>query len=480
MASIVKRKNKYSVIYSYTDEHGEKRQKWETWGTAKEAKKRKAEIELKQANGSFVRPTLKTVSDLMYDFVELYGISKWALSTFAAKKSLIDNYINPIIGDVKLSEITPRMMDGYYKKLLKVKRVDRNGKGEAEEYVSPRNILEVHKVLNCAFNQAVRWECMEHNPAAKASLPHYEKKSRAIWTADDLFHALEVCEDDRLSLAINLAFSCSLRLGEMVGLTWDCVDISEQSIKNNNASIYVEKELLRVSKDALQKLENRDVLRIFPAVFSSNSTALVLKKPKTQTSIRRIWLPTTVAEMLVAWKAQQDEMKEYLGGEHLDFGMVIAQPNGRPLEGQIISRAFNELIRANELPDVVFHSLRHSSTTYKLKLNHGDMKAVQGDTGHAQLKMVSDVYSHILDEDRRYNAAKFEEAFYHKQDAQESNASKDAPLSSDTTNATEKETPSGDTLKLIELLNSSPELASELLRMMNKSGASTLASISNN
>jgi integrase len=148
------------------------------------------------------------------------------------------------------------------------------------------------------------------------------------------------------------------------------------------------------------------------------------EKPKTQTSIRRIWLPTTVAEMLVAWKAQQDEMKEYLGGEYLDFGMVIAQPNGRPLEGQIISRAFNELIRANELPDVVFHSLRHSSTTYKLKLNHGDMKAVQGDTGHAQLKMVSDVYSHILDEDRRYNAAKFEEAFYHKQDAQESNASK--------------------------------------------------------
>ena len=29
MASIVKRKNKYSVVYSYTDENGNKRQKWE-------------------------------------------------------------------------------------------------------------------------------------------------------------------------------------------------------------------------------------------------------------------------------------------------------------------------------------------------------------------------------------------------------------------------------------------------------------------
>lgn len=483
MASIVKRKNKYSVVYSYTDEQGEKRQKWETWGTAKEAKKRKAEIELKQANGTFIRPTLKTVSDLMYDFVELYGISKWALSTFAAKKSLIDNYINPIIGDVQLSEITPRMMDGYYKKLLKVKRADRSGTGEADEFVSPRNILEIHKVLNCAFNQAVRWECMEHNPASKASLPHYEKKTRAIWTADELFHALDVCEDERLSLAINLAFSCSLRLGEMVGLTWDCVDISEQSINDNNASVYVEKELTRVTKDALQKLENRDVLKVFPAVFSSNSTALVLKRPKTQTSVRRIWLPKTVAEMLVRWKAQQDEMKEYLGSEYLDFGMVIAQPNGRPLEGQIISRAFSELIRTNELPNVVFHSLRHTSTTYKLKLNKGDMKAVQGDTGHAQLKMVSDVYSHILDEDRKNNAAKFEEAFYRKNDPSKL-TDNDSPLAAVLPfEAPQKKEPtadSSDTSKLIELLKNSPELAAELLRMVSQSNGSTLASVSNN
>lgn len=39
MASIIKRKSKYSVIYSYDDENGEKRQKWETWGTLADAKK---------------------------------------------------------------------------------------------------------------------------------------------------------------------------------------------------------------------------------------------------------------------------------------------------------------------------------------------------------------------------------------------------------------------------------------------------------
>ena len=38
------------------------------------------------------------------------------------------------------------------------------------------------------------------------------------------------------------------------------------------------------------------------------------------------------------------------------------------------------------------------SVTYKLKLNKGDIKAVQGDSGHSQTDMVTDVYSHIIDE----------------------------------------------------------------------------------
>lgn len=45
--------------------------------------------------------------------------------------------------------------------------------------------------------------------------------------------------------------------------------------------------------------------------------------------------------------------------------------------------AFRRLKKEANLPNVVFHSLRHSSTTYKLKLNHGDLKATQGDTGHS-------------------------------------------------------------------------------------------------
>ena len=81
----------------------------------------------------------------------------------------------------------------------------------------------------------------------------------------------------------------------------------------------------------------------------------------------------------------------------------------RAIRGQL-----KKLIEEHNLPPVVFHSLRHSSVTYKLKLNGGDIKAVQGDSGHSQVDMVTDVYSHIIDEDRRRNAELFEEAFYGK------------------------------------------------------------------
>jgi len=112
------------------------------------------------------------------------------------------------------------------------------------------------------------------------------------------------------------------------------------------------------------------------------------------------------------WKKHQDELKSLLGDEYTDFNLVVALNNGRPCEGRVLLKAFEDLREKAGLPNVVFHSLRHSSTTYKLKLNHGDLKATQGDTGHAQIDMITDIYAHILDEDRKVNAMKFEQAFY--------------------------------------------------------------------
>ena len=118
MASIVKRKKKYSVVYTYTDENGNKRQKWETFETNAEAKKRKLQVEYEQESGTFIPPSAKTVNDLLDEYMSIYGVNTWAMSTYESRKSLIANYIRPLIGDMKLEDVTPRIMDKYYRDLL--------------------------------------------------------------------------------------------------------------------------------------------------------------------------------------------------------------------------------------------------------------------------------------------------------------------------------------------------------------------------
>ena len=314
--------------------------------------------------------------------------------------------------------ITTRVIEGYYQRLLKYEAADPMCGKRKHQFVSPSTVRSVHKILRSAFEQAVKWELMEKNPCIYATLPKYTSKKRDIWTAETLFHALKVCDDPKLRLCINLSFSCSLRLGELLGLTWDCVDISPESIDAGRASIYINKELQRVDVASLNALENKNVITRFPSLSSRCTTVQVLKSPKTDSSIRTIFLPKTVAEMLVEFKAEQDMTKEALGAEYTDYNLVVAGPLGMPTEQSTINGALKRLIEKNNLPKVVFHSFRHSSITYKLKLNGGDIKAVQGDSGHAQASMVTEQYAHILDDDRRLNAQRFDDFFYQHQGAE--------------------------------------------------------------
>lgn len=155
------------------------------------------------------------------------------------------------------------------------------------------------------------------------------------------------------------------------------------------------------------------------------------------------------------WKNHQEYLKELLSDEYTDYNLVVALNNGRPCEGRVLLKAFEALRKKADLPNVVFHSLRHSSTTYKLKLNHGDLKATQGDTGHSQVDMITDIYAHILDEDRKVNAMKFENSFYN--------------ITTDLRNIQvpkEKSEETIDVTNLIEQLQKSPELLQTLSQLL--------------
>ena len=354
------------------------------------------------------------------------------------------------------AEHSPRVVDKYVQTLQKTPCVSTKTNKAKTEFVTNSTIEKIIKLLRCAFKQAVRWEMIGKNPFDNPILPKTQYKKRDIWDADTIRVALDQCEDSKLYIAMNLAFACSLRLGEILGLTWKNVHIEEEDIAADNAYIYIEAELERASKRAIEAIGQKDIYYIFQPLMANTSTRLILKKPKTDSSVRKVWLPRTVAYILRDWKKAQNELKGFLGEEYQDFDLVVALSNGRPCEGRIIHKEFAALKESAKLPNVVFHSLRHSSTTYKLKLNHGDLKATQGDTGHAEIDMITKVYAHILDEDRKINAQKFETAFYSNPDLRKSGSPQEPSPA-----------PTLDLNVLIEQLKQSPELANTLAALIN-------------
>ncbi len=367
------------------------------------------------APGKNKKPTKRfiTVGELMDEYVQIYGLKHWGDSYYSDNRHRIEHYIKPYIGNVLLCDLTTHDLDVYYNSLLEKPAVILKGHKKTDRKVSPSVIAKIHTVLRAALNQAVTWEYITKNPAEHATLPEYTPAEVTVWSTEDMQTALSGCDDPILSLAMHLAVGCSMRVGEVLGLTWDCVHITDGSIQDGTANIFINKTLKRCNKEALAKLERKQVLFTFPEEKKSESTtSLVLKIPKTKSSIRTIYLPQTVALALLDMKAEQDRLKALCGEAYTDFNLVIAQENGRPYEESKIADKLRELIEKLGLPPVVFHSFRHFSTSAKLHISGGDIKSVQGDTGHAQAKMVTDRYGHFEDKNRQVLARKVEKEFF--------------------------------------------------------------------
>ena len=221
---------------------------------------------------------------------------------------------------MQMQAVTTIVVDRFYKQLERTKPVECNGRKPRTEKLTPANIEKIHKLIRCAFDQAVRWEVIGRNPFSGALIPKHVAKKRAMWTIQTIVKAMDECTDAKLYLAMNLAFACSMREGEILGLQWDRVHISDADIANDDAHLYVDCELARVNKQAMEKLEDKGILFKFPSIMSNcRSTVLVLKVPKTESSVRKIWIPKTLAYILREWKKSQDNLKEMLGEEFIEL-----------------------------------------------------------------------------------------------------------------------------------------------------------------
>lgn len=147
------------------------------------------------------------------------------------------------------------------------------------------NVKKIHDVLKSALTQAIAWEYLPiytTNPAKMAILPKAEKNKRKVWEIETFAKAIDVVNDDLLELCMHLTFACSLRIGEILGLTCDNIIIEKDSTR-----LVVEKQLSRVSKQVVVQLREKSIVRIFPSA-KDCTTNVVLMTPKTESSNRTV------------------------------------------------------------------------------------------------------------------------------------------------------------------------------------------------
>lgn len=416
MASVQRKGNKFAAVYYVKSPCSVKSKPvWEYFDTEEEAKTRVLEINLEKKRGTLFVPqgiTFRKFFETSY--TELYISQKWRGSTYKTNMSNFRNHILPEIGDKLMKSITPLTIETMFSRLKEKKQDGFRYQSVPEEKrpcLSQRTIQYIYVLVHKAFKKAVEWKVIRESPVIMEKPTVDDENEREVWEADEFLAVLNEMEldskDDLLHLALHTAFIASGRSGEILGLTWDAVDFQKGKLKIN-------KTLQRLDQEAIEKTNPDYIIRIFPSVTSNSKSNLVLQKTKTKKSIREIFLTQELARELMERKQQVEKDKAYFGDAYQNDNLVFCFSDGRPIEPKRCLTWFKKWQDRSgiDLTKVVFHSIRHTSSTFKLQVTGFDVKNVQAETGHATASQLTDRYAHSSEKERRRYAEKYADAFY--------------------------------------------------------------------
>lgn len=355
-----------------------------------------------------------TVSEFLYEFIEKYGLKKWRASTYDGNNGLLENYVHPYLGDKKLRSIKTKTVDDYYHFLETEAEPATNMGRPMREHITASTIHDIHKVLRCAFNLAVRWEYISKNPFLNATLPEHHEKERVILEPEQILKVLEFTNRPEyydyylIHCAILIAIGCTVRGGEIGGLQWDKINFEKQII-------HFDRAIDRVSKKNMD-MPKMNILFKFPNLYPGTKTTIVLKQPKSDDTVRDVDVPQSVLNALLILKEMQDKLKKELGSDgYMDYNLTICQANGRPIMTEHLNKRFKGILTEMNDPDmdpqeIVFHSLRHTSATTKLLMSGGDYNSVMQAGGWSNLEMLTRRYGkHSFASEREKLAGKMDD-----------------------------------------------------------------------
>ena len=418
----MKRGNTYSVRYNYKDHAGKPCKGWETFKTKAEAQERKITVEKELLDGTFLVPDTMTVEEMLYKWIPIQSSKhKWSPKTYTQSVAMVQNLIVPYIGKRKVQDLRTYDIEQFYATLSQtpcgqyVHGVKQElTENQKKRLLSSTSIHEVHTLLKTAFSYAVDWDLIHKSPTPREA-PKINTEERTIWDERTMLAALQTIENPALHLAVHMSMILSLREGEILGLQPSDLDFDAA---DGRGTISVNKALQRADKVALSKIDPTQIYHTFPDRREGSKSSLILKRTKTKKSNRILYMTKPLKEELLAWLEKMKQDEQSAPEKYSNYGQLFRLPDGLPIAPDVLTKWYR-MWRAEhpEFEKIVFHGLRHSSATYQLMISGGDVKAVQGTTGHATADMLVNTYAHIQQSSRVELGRKFEEGFYAKQES---------------------------------------------------------------
>jgi integrase len=321
--------------------------------------------------GTYLEPSRMTVGQWMDVWHREYlgGVKPYTVSQYGTQ---IKVHLKPALGATRLQLLTAPMIQSMYNSEL------RNG-------LSAKSIRNLHGVLHKALSQAMKLEYIRNNPCDACELPRIEKHEIKPLEGDYVNRFLQEISGSRFETLYIVTLFTGMRQGEILGLTWDCVNFK-------NSTINIRRQLQK------ERIEGGGGMYHF----------VPLKNDKE----RMITLAPSVFALLSRHGQRQNEWRLRAGELwNNPLNLVFTDETGHHLYSHTVFENFKRIVKQIGLGGTRFHDLRHTYATLAIQ-NGDDIKTVSHNLGHATVAFTLDVYGHVTEKMKEESAARME-AYIH-------------------------------------------------------------------
>lgn len=318
--------------------------------------------------GTYIAPSKMTVGEWLDIWARDYlgAVKPRTVESYSIQ---CKNHIKPSLGAVKLEALSAHAIQGFYNELGK--------ENDVKPGLSPKSVKNVHGVLHKALQQAVLIGYIRFNPADACTLPRVEHTEIKPLDEDGIGKFLSIIKGHRFEAVYLVTLFTGIREGEVLGLTWDCVDFDKSAVTIN------------------KQLQKTPGSRDYTLVSTKNSKG------------RRITPASSVMDTLRGQRRRQAEWRLRAGAVWEDSGLVFTNELGGHLMPHTVYQNFKKLVASIGFPGTRFHDLRHSYAVAAIR-SGDDIKTVQGNLGHATAAFTLDIYGHVTDQMKQDSADRME------------------------------------------------------------------------